>query len=235
MCFFDFVYISLSLISLATSSATSITTTPAWQSPCGKTMVQSTLLEILGTVPKATVPIKGMLHNVIIELKETDDKIAEIQQYFIQHKFIDAAEANVITGEESNFHHVIGFPLYQAIQENETIEDVFYRDYATFSSVLVFLEQSSWDVMAIQGNTQTVYQMYKSAISKILGILCKYFNSMNNRDISYVPRGIMQDEDRDVNMEARLIRKRDFIILKDTRVLLKKMIPDYALLKQTAP
>ena len=31
------------------------------------------------------------------------------------------------------------------------------------------------------------------------------------------------------------LQKRDFIILKDLRVLLKKMIPDYALLKQSNP
>lgn len=45
----------------------------------------------------------------------------------------------------------------------------------------------------------------------------------------------MLDEDRDINMETRLVRKRDFIIMKDTSELLKKMIADYALLKQTTP
>jgi hypothetical protein len=115
------------------------------------------------------------------------------------------------------------------------IEDVFSRDYQTLSSVLVFLEQSSWDVQTASGNTQTVYQMYKSTISKILGILCKYSNSMDNRDISYVSRNIMQDEDRDVNIATRLVRKRDFIILKDVSELMKTMITDYALLKQMTP
>lgn len=101
--------------------------------------------------------------------------------------------------------------------------------------MLVFLEQSSWDVVTISGDTQSVLQMYKSVISKILGILCKYSNSMENRNITYVSRDIMQDEDREVAIESRLLRKRDFIILKDLRVLLKKMIPDYALLKQSTP
>lgn len=58
---------------------------------------------------------------------------------------------------------------------------------------------------------------------------------MDNRNMTYVSRDIMQDEDRDVTIESRLLRKRDFIILKDLRVLLKKMIPDYALLKQSTP
>lgn len=87
----------------------------------------------------------------------------------------------------------------------------------------------------MSGDTQSVLQMYKSVISKILGILCKYSNSMENRNITYVSRDIMQDEDREVAIESRLLRKRDFIILKDLRVLLKKMIPDYALLKQSTP
>lgn len=87
----------------------------------------------------------------------------------------------------------------------------------------------------MSGDTQTVLQMYKSVISKILGILCKYSNSMDNRNMTYVSRDIMQDEDRDVAIESRLLQKRNFIILKDLRVLLKKMIPDYALLKQSTP
>lgn len=39
----------------------------------------------------------------------------------IQNKFIDAAEAKVIQGEERNFHHIIGFPTYQPILENDTV------------------------------------------------------------------------------------------------------------------
>lgn len=101
--------------------------------------------------------------------------------------------------------------------------------------MLVFLEQSNWDVIAMNGDSQALQQMLKSTISKILGILCKYSNAMENRIVSYVSRDIMLDEDRDVNIESRILRKRDFIILKDTRVLLKKMIPDYALLKQNTP
>jgi hypothetical protein len=60
-----------------------INTTPSWHSPCGKTMVQSALLDILGPVPTPTVPIEGILHNVVIELKETDEKVTDIQKYFV--------------------------------------------------------------------------------------------------------------------------------------------------------
>lgn len=220
---------------MITSTKGAVNQTPPWKSPCGKTTIPPSFLASLGPILKQAVPIKRMLHNVIIELKETDEKVEAIQQYYVKQKFVDAVEANIIQGEESNLHHIIGFPVYKGIQENETIEDVFYRDYETFSSVLVFLEQSSWDIVTMSGDTQTVLQMYKSVISKILGILCKYSNSMDNRNMTYVSRDIMQDEDRDVAIESRLLQKRDFIILKDLRVLLKKMIPDYALLKQSTP
>lgn len=69
------------VVSLGTLTATN--SVPPWESPCGKTTVQSALLDILGPVPKPTVSVKRMLHNVIIELKETDEKIATIQQYYV--------------------------------------------------------------------------------------------------------------------------------------------------------
>lgn len=81
--FSEFVYIWVLLPTLATSSMALINTIPAWQSPCGKTMVQSTLLDILGPVPTPTLPIKGILHNVVIELKETDEKVTDIQKYYV--------------------------------------------------------------------------------------------------------------------------------------------------------
>lgn len=70
-------------ISMTTSTEGAINQTPPWKSPCGKTTIPPSFLASLGPILKQAVPIKRMLHNVIIELKETDEKVEAIQQYYV--------------------------------------------------------------------------------------------------------------------------------------------------------
>lgn len=70
-------------ISMTTSTEGALNQTPPWKSPCGKTTIPPSFLASLGPILKQAVPIKRMLHNVIIELKETDEKVEAIQQYYV--------------------------------------------------------------------------------------------------------------------------------------------------------
>ena len=102
--------------------------------------------------------------------------------------------------------------------QSDTVHDIFER----FARVAVFLEQAIRDEGGELGNEE-----FKKKLEKIDGeirsILCKtkvIIYSRNERIRSRVPRSVMSIELRSVEKTSEK-RIRDYIVLRDTKGLLK--------------